>query len=135
MGSHRSRHVDAGGINIWIEEWGDPDGTPMFLCQRMGAQAFEWEPSMLAALVGVAMGGTQSLSRSTYAKFLPENTPDTASFYSFYDVMDKVSTVMGTFVFGFVEQLTGGMRGSVLAMAVFFVLGVTLLAVLRVRRM
>ena len=50
MQSHRSHHVDAGGINIWIEEWGDPGGRPMFLCQRMGAQTFEWEPSMLAAL-------------------------------------------------------------------------------------
>jgi UMF1 family MFS transporter len=90
---------------------------------------------VLAGVVGLAMGGTQSLSRSTYAKFLPENTQDTASYYSFYDVMDKVSTVMGTFVFGFVEQLTGGMRGSVLAMAAFFALGAALLAVLRVRKM
>ncbi|MEO8692166.1 MAG: alpha/beta hydrolase [Acidimicrobiales bacterium] len=51
MQSDRSRHVDAGGLNIWIEEWGDPEGTPVFLCQRMGAQSFEWEPTMLAALV------------------------------------------------------------------------------------
>ena len=51
MESHRSRHVDAGGLNIWIEEWGDAGGIPVFLCQRMGAQTFEWEPSLLAALV------------------------------------------------------------------------------------
>jgi pimeloyl-ACP methyl ester carboxylesterase len=51
MDSDRSRHVDAGGINIWIEEWGDPNGTPMFLCQRMGAQSFEWEPTLLRAIV------------------------------------------------------------------------------------
>lgn len=62
---------------------------------------------LLAAAVGLVMGGTQSLSRSTYAKFLPENTPDTASYFSFYDVMDKVSTVAGTFIFGIVQQLTG----------------------------
>lgn len=52
MDSDRGRHIDAGGINIWIEEWGDPEGIPMFLCQRMGAQSFEWEPSLLANLVG-----------------------------------------------------------------------------------
>ena len=51
MVSHRSRHVDSGGLNIWIEEWGGADGIPVFLCQRMGAQTFEWEPSLLAALV------------------------------------------------------------------------------------
>ena len=52
MERHRSRHVDAGGINIWVEEWGDPEATPVFLCQRMGAQTFEWEPCLLKALVG-----------------------------------------------------------------------------------
>src|SRR5438105_6569901 len=51
MQSDRSRLVDAGGINIWIEEWGDPEGIPMFLCQRMGAQSFEWEPSLLSVLI------------------------------------------------------------------------------------
>ncbi|MEO6758346.1 MAG: MFS transporter, partial [Saprospiraceae bacterium] len=68
----------------------------------------------LAVGVGLVMGGVQSLSRATYAKFLPENTPDTASYFSFYDVMDKVSTVAGTFLFGVVEAMTGGMRNSVL---------------------
>ena len=89
----------------------------------------------LASAVGLVMGGIQSLSRATYAKFLPENTPDTASYFSFYDVMDKVSTVMGTFVFGFVEQITGGMRNSVLALAIFFVISVVVLATVTVRRM
>lgn len=90
---------------------------------------------MLAAAVGLVMGGIQSLSRATYAKFLPENTPDTASFFSFYDVMDKVSTVVGTFVFGFVEQITGGMRNSVLTLAVFFIVSVIILASVSIRRM
>jgi MFS transporter, UMF1 family len=89
----------------------------------------------LAAGVGIVMGGTQSLARSTYAKFLPENTPDTASYFSFYDVMDKVSTVAGTFVFGFVEQLTGGMRNSVLTLAVFFIISIGILATLTIRKM
>lgn len=90
---------------------------------------------LLAVAVGTVMGGIQSLSRATYAKFLPENTPDTASFFSFYDVMDKVSTVTGTFVFGFVEQLTGGMRNSVATLAVFFVISLLVLAFVTVRRM
>ncbi|MBK8555644.1 MAG: MFS transporter [Lewinellaceae bacterium] len=89
---------------------------------------------LLAVGVGIVMGGIQALSRSTYAKFLPENTPDNASFFSFYDVMDKVSTVAGTFVFGFVEQITGGMRNSVMALSVFFVVSLFLMANLKVRR-
>ena len=90
---------------------------------------------LLASAVGLVMGGIQSLSRATYAKFLPENTPDTASYFSFYDVMDKVSTVTGTFVFGFVEQITGGMRNSVMALAVFFVVSLIVLSMVSVRRM
>jgi len=90
---------------------------------------------LLAAAVGLVMGGIQSLSRATYAKFLPEKTTDTASYFSFYDVMDKVSTVVGTFTFGFVEQITGGMRNSVSAMAVFFVLSLVLLGMVQIQRM
>lgn len=80
----------------------------------------------LAALVGLVMGGVQSMSRATYAKMLPE-TQDHASFFSFYDVVDKLSTVSGTFVFGLVLAMTGSMRNSVLALAVFFILGLVLL--------
>ena len=90
---------------------------------------------LLAAGVGIVMGGIQSLSRATYAKLLPENTPDTASYFSFYDVMDKVSTVAGTFVFGFVENITGGMRNSVAAMGVFFVVSLIVLTFVKIRRM
>ncbi len=90
---------------------------------------------MLAAAVGLVMGGVQALSRSTYAKFLPEDTQDTASYYSFYDVMDKLSTVMGTFMFGFVEQITGGMRNSVASLAVLFVISLLVLMKVRVVHM
>lgn len=89
---------------------------------------------VLACMVGMVMGGVQALARSTYAKLLPEGTSDTASFFSFYDVMDKLSTVAGTFVFGLVEQITGGMRDSVLAMAVFFLAGMILLSGFRVQK-
>lgn len=82
---------------------------------------------VLAFVVGLVMGGIQALSRSTYAKLLPLNTPDTASFFSFYDVCDKISTVLGTFAFGVVIQLTGSMRYSVLVIAAVFVIGLIML--------
>lgn len=82
---------------------------------------------VLAAIVGLVMGGIQSLSRSTYSKFLPENTPDTASFFSFYDVTEKIAIVMGLFSFGFIEELTGNMRNSTLFLVVFFAIGLLLL--------
>jgi MFS transporter, UMF1 family len=90
---------------------------------------------LLATAVGLVMGGVQSLSRSTYAKFLPEDTPDTASYFSFYDVMDKTSTTAGLFLFGLVEQLTGGMQQSILTLGGFFVVSVLLLRWVRIGRM
>jgi MFS transporter, UMF1 family len=89
---------------------------------------------LLAVAVGLVMGGFQALARSTYAKFLPENTTDTASYFSFYDVMDKVSTVFGTFVFGFVEQLTGSMRNSILFLVAFFIISLVVLGTITVQR-
>jgi MFS transporter, UMF1 family len=78
---------------------------------------------LLATGIGLVMGGVQSLSRSTYAKLLPENTKDTASYFSFYDVCDRLSTVFGTFMFGLVNQLTGSMRYSLLVLTVIFAIG------------
>ena len=80
----------------------------------------------LAAVVGLVMGGIQSLSRSTYAKLMPTTT-DTASYFSFYDVTEKLSIVLGTLVYGLIEQLTGSMRNSILALLMLFVLGFVLL--------
>ncbi|MBS1655358.1 MAG: MFS transporter, partial [Bacteroidetes bacterium] len=80
----------------------------------------------LAASVGFIMGGIQSLSRSTYAKLMPE-TKDTTSFFSFYDVTEKVAAVIGIFSFGLITELTGSQRGSVLALASFFIIGLLLL--------
>ncbi|MFN0037032.1 MAG: MFS transporter [Saprospiraceae bacterium] len=90
---------------------------------------------LLAAAVGLVMGGIQSLSRATYAKLLPENTPDTASYFSFYDVMDKLSTVLGTFTFGIVQQITGNMRDSVRALAVYFAISLVVISWVKIRRM
>lgn len=77
---------------------------------------------IIATFVGLVMGGIQSLSRSTYSKLMPE-TKDTTSFFSFYDVMEKVAIVLGLFAFGLFEHLTGSMRNSVLAVLCFFVVG------------
>ena len=82
---------------------------------------------LLAAVVGVVMGGVQSLSRSTYSKMLPNHTKDTASYFSFYDVCEKVGIVIGTLTFGLVSQIMGGMRQSTLALMVYFILGLLLL--------
>jgi len=82
---------------------------------------------ILAGIVGLIMGGIQSLSRSTYSKYLPQNIPDTASFFSFYDVTEKLAIVGGMFSFGFIEELTGNMRNSALMLCVFFVIGLVLL--------
>ena len=78
----------------------------------------------LAVAVGFVMGGIQSLSRSTYSKLMPV-TRDTTSFFSFYDVTEKVAIVLGMFSFGYINEITGSQRNSVLALVVFFVLGLT----------
>ena len=74
---------------------------------------------LLATVVGFVMGGIQSLSRSTYSKLMPE-TRDTASFFSFYDVTEKVAIVIGMFSFGYINEFTGSQRSSVLALMIFF---------------
>lgn len=85
---------------------------------------------MLAALVGLIMGGSQSLSRSTYAKLIPDGRDDTASFFSFYDVAEKISIVIGTATFGIVDALTGSMRTSILGLITFFAIGLVLLVLM-----
>lgn len=86
---------------------------------------------VLAAFVGLVMGGTQAISRSTYAKLLPA-TEDHASFFSFYDVGFYLATVLGTLAFGLVNQLTGDIRNTIIVIGTFFILGALLL--LRVPR-
>jgi UMF1 family MFS transporter len=76
----------------------------------------------LATCVGFVMGGIQSLSRSTYSKLMPV-TKDTTSFFSFFDVTEKIAIVIGMFSFGYITELTGSQRGSVLALVIFFFIG------------
>ncbi|MBZ5858120.1 MFS transporter [Flavihumibacter profundi] len=86
---------------------------------------------ILACFVGLVMGGIQSMSRSTYSKLLPQ-TQDTTSFFSFYDVTEKIAIVIGIFTFGYMEELTGSMRNSIVALGFFFLLG--LLALLYTKK-
>ena len=82
--------------------------------------------NLTASFVGLVMGGIQSLSRSTYSKFLPETT-DTTSYFSFFDVAEKLGIVIGMLLYGFIDQLTGSMRNSILFLIVFFISGIILL--------
>lgn len=90
---------------------------------------------VLASMVGMVLGGIQSLSRSTYAKLLEHMTDDLASYFSFYDVLSKLSLVVGAFLFGFVTHLTGSMRMSVLALSVLFIISLFALLTVDMRRM
>lgn len=87
---------------------------------------------ILAVLLGMVMGGVQSLSRATYSKLLPENTPDTASYFSFYDVLEKMSIVLGTFLTGFAEQASDNMRIGILMLGIFFVIGALVMSRVKV---
>ena len=80
----------------------------------------------LAVIVGFVMGGIQSVSRSTYSKLMPV-THDTTSYFSFYDVTEKIAIVIGMFSFGYINEITGSQRNSVLALTIFFILGFILL--------
>jgi len=82
---------------------------------------------ILAVVVGLVMGGIQSLSRSTYSKFIPQGITDSASFFSFYDVTEKTAIVGGMFSFGLVDDITNSMRNSALVLCIYFIAGLVLL--------
>ncbi len=86
----------------------------------------------LAFVVGMVMGGIQSLSRATYSKLIPQGTIDHTSYFSFYDVLEKISIVMGTFAYGIIEQITGSMRNSTLALGLFFMVGMGFLWLIKI---
>jgi MFS transporter, UMF1 family len=103
----------------------------IFIC--LGAYFIynEYEFYVLAFVVGLVMGGIQSLSRSTFAKLIPEHTIDHTSYFSFYDVTYNLSIVVGTFSYGLIDQLTSSMRNSVLALMLFFAVGMGFLILLK----
>lgn len=95
----------------------------------------EYEFYAVATLVGLVMGGIQSLSRATYAKLIPANSVDHASYFSFFDVTFNLSIVMGTFSYGLIEQVTGSMRNSTISLAAFFLIGMLLLSGVKAGRL
>lgn len=105
-----------GVVCVWI-----------FICVAAFYIQTKIEFYILAMLVGAMMGGIQSLSRSTYSKLLPSNIEDTTSFFSFYDVTEKVAIVLGLFSFAIIEQVSHNIRYSALFMSVFFIVGLILL--------
>ena len=80
-----------------------------------------------AACVGLVMGSIQTLSRSTYSKFIPKDTQDTTSFFSFYDVAEKIGIVLGIFIYGYIADVTGKIQNAILFLILFFVVGLILL--------
>lgn len=103
-------------------------GLWILICLSAYFVTTEYQFYFLAAAVGLVMGGIQSLARSTYAKLIPRDSIDHASYFSFFDCAFNLSIVVGTFSYGLVEHLTGSMRNSTLAIAAFFVVGLLLLS-------
>ncbi len=91
----------------------------------------EYQFYTLGAFVGLVMGSIQALSRSTYSKMLPENTHKHATYFSFYDFLEKIAIVLGTFAFGLLEALTGSMKSALLLMSLFFFLGMIILGFIK----
>ena len=90
---------------------------------------FIYEPIefyLVAAFVGLCMGGIQSVARSTYSQLIPE-TLDTTSYFSFYDVAEKVGIVIGMLIYGTIDQITGSMRNALFFFVLFFFSGAVLL--------
>jgi len=109
-------------VSIWI---------PLCVAAYFITQPFAFY--FLAAGVGLVMGGTQALSRSTYSKLLPK-TQDHASYFSFYDATEKIGIVLGTFFFGLMEFLTDNMRTSILSVIVFFAIGLVMLFIIPAKK-
>ena len=102
------------------------------ICAAAYLVTHEFEFYALAFVVGMVMGGIQSLSRATYSKLIPSGTIDHASYFSFFDVTFNLSIVGGTFCYGMVEQITGSMRTSALVLMSFFIIGLALLSQVKV---
>jgi len=85
----------------------------------------------LGGVLGLVLGATQTLARSTYSKLIPEDTYDNATYFSFYDVTEKLAIVMGTLTFGLVMSYTKSMRSSVLVLAIFFFLSFVVISFMK----
>ncbi len=88
---------------------------------------------LVAGLVGLVMGGIQSLSRSTYAKLIDDHEGEVTSYFSFYEVLEKLAIVFGTFSFGLIDQITGTMRDSIAVLTLYFIIGMLILLKVRIQ--
>lgn len=124
---------------FWSRKWGNKSSIIamliIWICICLGGYYLESKSQfyLLAVFVGLVMGGIQSQSRSTYSKLLEKEEKDVTSYFSFYDITEKTAIVLGTFSYGFIEQMTGGMRNSLLSLAIFFCLGLIILFSVKVR--
>ena len=106
----------------------------IFICLSAYFTTNENQFYFLAAAVGILMGGIQSLSRSTFSKLIPSEINDNASFFNFYAISYNISVVVGTFSYGYIEQLTGSMRASILALMSFFIIGLIFLIFTKIKK-
>jgi UMF1 family MFS transporter len=108
------------GLGIMIVIWA-------FISIAAYAVHEKWQFYIIAGLVGLVMGGIQSQARATYSKLVESDKKELTSYFSFFEIMLKLSIVAGTFVFGLVNDITGDLRKSVLSLAVFFIIALILL--------
>ena len=106
----------------------------IFICLSAYYTTNENQFYLLALGVGILMGGIQSLSRSTFSKLIPPNRSDNASLFNFYAITYNISVVIGTFSYGYIEQLTGSMRASILALMSFFIIGLIFLIFTKIKK-
>ena len=93
----------------------------------------EYQFYAVAAIVGFVMGGLQAMSRSTYSKLLPENSMDNTTYFSFYDVLEKLAIILGTFIFATLIDEFNNMRYAALSMVVFFAVGLVLIRFVKIK--
>jgi len=86
---------------------------------------------IISAFLGLVLGAIQTISRSTYSKLLPEETEDHTTFFSFFDVTEKLAIVWGTFIFGIAVAITDSMRLSILLLVLFFVASLIVLSLMK----
>lgn len=80
---------------------------------------------VLGAAVGLVLGGIQSLARSTYSQLLPP-AQEHVVYFSFFDVAEKLATVLGMLAVGWLETLTGDLRLAAVLLSGFFAVAVVL---------
>ena len=81
----------------------------------------QWEFWVLAVAVGCFQGGIQALSRSYFAKIIPENA--SGEYFGLFDICGKGASFLGTMLIGVVTQITGKQNLGVAALSIMFVIG------------